>query len=564
VKFHLLFPLGLLSSSLCACALDTQPVALDGDLDQVDADLSDAPSEKSPEFLYEQDVLWSGNSVSICWHSANNVDATEKAWVRSAVENAIEGYVNFDFTYWGDCATNFADIQIGVGNHEWPWARYGDQWFSPNADMRLNFFQGAARDLNGDGNSDFTDCWSDSPAGGQPSTGDSGARSWFTNRQRCVEVIAVHEFMHALGLQHEQQSPLNNTSFCSNAGDGWGDSTYGYWDLVSVTNYCNPLWSGDGMLSPLDVSGLGMLYGMDSDDQLWYGIGNVADYRSAPADGFVFRMTNYNISGPATPFVGDFNGDARSDIFFYAPGAGQDFIYFGNTAGNGFLVGNVTQSAAPLAATADFDGDGRDDVVWHTPSSGQNSLWFGRADKTFDTVSAQAMPGQYKHKPYAGDFDGDGRGDIFWYGESNNTEQLWYGRADRTFDVITYSLASGASPIIGDFDGDGRSDIYLYTAGTTTDTMRYGTLNRGSFVVHDVAMDDTAVATVADLDGNGTSDILWSYPHETDAIWLFSTTRGQKRSVPTSSILGNSNGNAKPLGGDFNADGIGDVFWYSR
>lgn len=563
MKLREFSPFILLSFSASACAVDAQSVALDGDVDPNAIDVADVADRKSPEFLYESGVVWSGTSLPVCWNSASNQNTTEKAWVKSAVERAIESYVGYDFTGWGSCSSQSGEIKIGVSNDYWPWSLYGDQWTPFGATMKLNFFEGAPRDLNGDGGTDF-DCWADSPAGTTPSTGDTGVKSWASQRQRCIEVIAVHEFMHALGLQHEQQSPLNNTSYCSNAGDGWGDSTYGYWDLVSSTNYCNPVWDGDGMLSPLDVSGLGMLSGMDSDDQLWYGIGNVADYRSAPADGFLFRMTNYNVSGPSAPFVGDFNGDARSDIFFYAPGAGQDFVYFANTAGNGFQIRNVTQSSAPLAATADFDGDGRDDVVWHIPSSGQNTLWFGRADKTFDTVSGQAMPGQYKHKAYAGDFDGDGRGDIFWYGESNNTEQLWYGRADRSFDVISYSLASGASPIIGDFDGDGRSDIYLYTAGTATDSVRYGTPNRGSFVVFDVAMDDTAVATVADLDGNGTSDILWSYPLETDAIWLFSTTRGQKRSVPTSSILGNSNGNAKPLGGDFNADGIGDVFWYSR
>ncbi len=339
---------------------------------------------------------------------------------------------------------------------------------------------------------------------------------------------------------------------------------YGYWDLVSVSNYCNPVWDADGLLSPLDVSGLSHLYGQGyAEDRLWYGIGNVRDYAGAsnPEDGFLFKMINYDIDPGHTPLGGDFDGDGRDDIYYHKSGAGM--VYYGNAAGNGFQVHSVTSASGSIRSVDDFDGDGRDDVLFHNPGSGANVVWFGNSNRTFTTVTVASMPGKYGHKGYAGDFDGDGRGDIYWIGEGSNGEQIWYGRSDRSFDqYYTYTpRATWASS--GDFNGDNIDDLMAYYSGGS-DYIYYGSSTRGPLSQVSVTLPDNGTAVTGDLDADGYSDVLWNFPGENDEIWLFDASLASYTMVPTSSTLGNSNGEAVPIIGDFDADGMDDVFWYSR
>lgn len=535
---------------------DADPAEFDGNGGEIQV------AETSQDVLYNPNWLWGKSTLSVCWGNSAINNPTEKHWVRLAVENSIERFVSVDFVGWGTCTSNGADIRIEVDNAYNPEAAIGtgDGW-PTGEDMHLNFFEGF---LPIGVSSTLEHCYSQDTQGSQPYTSPTG-KYWPTTRQYCIETIAVHEFLHALGLEHEQNSPLRNNSSCSGSAADPQFVTYGYWDFVSATNYCNPLYRGETILSPLDVSGLGLFFGLPYNDQLWYGIGNVRDYTDGPnrGDGFLFKMNNYAISGNYSPKVGDFNGDGRSDILWYLPGTGQDMVYFGNSWGNGFEIGYITQDVSMQVAIADFNGDGRDDILWHVASTGQNTIWHGQANKLFSSVNIAYTVGGYAHKPYAGDFDGDGYGDIFFDSQGSASDQIWYGGSSG-FDVRDVVLPDGAQPVVGDFDGDGKSDIYFYKPGPGGDVMAYGTSTRANFASQWLNLNDTATPTVADLDGNGTSDILWSYPGETDKIWLFSSHRGSPKSVPTSSLLASTLGDAIPLGGDYNGDGIGDIFWFSR
>jgi hypothetical protein len=543
--------LALLGAGLSACSAAV-------DVDEAEAHFS----ETSQAIVYNPDWLWGKSTLSVCWGNSALHNSTEKAWVRSVVEHSIEHLVSVDFIGWGTCNGNGADVRIEVSDNYWPEAAVGTgAGFSTGEDMHLNFFEGSPPFVMGPG---LAPCYAGSAEGNLPSTGVTG-KHWATNRQRCIETIAVHEFLHTLGLRHEHDSPLMNHATCESLAPRPGDVTYGYWDFVSATNYCNPVHQGETILSPLDVSGLGSFFGLPYNDQMWYGIGNVRDYAPSQhvGDGFLFDMRNYDISGNYSPKVGDFNGDGRSDILWYLPGNGQDMVYFGNTAGNGFDIRYVTQNVSTQVAVADFNGDGRDDILWHVASSGQNTIWRGQSNKLFTQTSAPFTPGNYGHKPYAGDFDGDGRGDIFWDSQGALSDQIWYGTSGG-FDQRNVVAPNGTLPVVGDFDGDGKSDIYFYKAGTAPDSLAFGTTTRTVFSYQSLPQNDSATPTVADLDGNGTSDILWSYPGETENIWLFPTLRGTPTNVPTSSVLASDKGDAIPLGGDYDGDGIGDIFWFAR
>jgi hypothetical protein len=101
--------------------------------------------------------------------------------------------------------------------------------------------------------------------------GFGGNPSWqcTVNREECLRRVAVHEFGHVLGFEHEQTRPDTVAHTCwgfendsGNASTGNGISI-GVWDLDSVMNYCNP--GARGELSPTDIEGLQKYYGVGED-----------------------------------------------------------------------------------------------------------------------------------------------------------------------------------------------------------------------------------------------------------------------------------------------------------
>lgn len=137
-------------------------------------------------------------------------------------------------------------------------------------------------------------------------------------------------------------------------------------------------------------------------------------------------------------------------------------------------------------------------------------------------------------------------------------------------------------PVRGDFDGDGRLDIFWYRAGTAADVLWSGKSNQNDIVLDQgdtrVAVDpladrfevDTTLSIsgtyspfTGDFDGNGIDDIFWYGPGKApDSIWYF-TARGTLISVTTQ-----INGTYTPIVGNFDSvDALDvteqdDIFWY--
>jgi hypothetical protein len=90
--------------------------------------------------------------------------------------------------------------------------------------------------------------------------------------------------------------------------------------------------------------------------------------------------------------------------------------------------------AAPPTDTtpllADFDGDNRTDLFWYGPGGKADHLWLGRPDRNF--VGAPVTVGR-GYLPLVGDFNGNGRADILWYGPGSEPDTLWFGRPGGRF-----------------------------------------------------------------------------------------------------------------------------------
>ncbi len=122
---------------------------------------------------------------------------------------------------------------------------------------------------------------------------------------------------------------------------------------------------------------------------------------------------------------------------------------------------NVTGTYTPVSG--DFDGDGAGDIFWYRPGGGADYIWYGDRSRSFASAQTQ-VTGTYT--PVSGDFDGDSFSDIFWYGGG---DYLWYGTPTGFGGGPGMGLPDGFVTLPGDFDGNGSSDLFWYRAGTGPD-----------------------------------------------------------------------------------------------
>jgi hypothetical protein len=140
----------------------------------------------------------------------------------------------------------------------------------------------------------------------------------------------------------------------------------------------------------------------------------------------------------------------------------------GSTAVDEVYVATVS-TAYDIVGTGDFNGDGKSDILWYAPGIAKDWLWRGT---TTGFTAAPAVNVNGSYRPVSGDFDGDGKCDIVWYSPTG-ADALWRGTGGGFTAGLAVSFGPGYTPTSGDFNGDHKSDIYwqdpagpdLYTRG---------------------------------------------------------------------------------------------------
>jgi len=217
--------------------------------------------------------------------------------------------------------------------------------------------------------------------------------------------------------------------------------------------------------------------------------------------------------------VGDFDGDAKSDIATLSPNAGggwSDWVAVERWTDSGFESSSWTAStpahmrngggADYRVLVGDFDGDGRDDLASLSRNAGGGwADWVAMELSTgtgFSSVTwAASTPGHMRrggegdYRVMVGDFDGDGRDDIATISPNAGggwsdwvAVELSTGTGFRSANwpaATAMHMRNGGSGadyrvLAGDLDGDGESDLMTMTPTASGGWSEWGAVERAT------------------------------------------------------------------------------------
>jgi len=225
---------------------------------------------------------------------------------------------------------------------------------------------------------------------------------------------------------------------------------------------------------------------------------------------------------------------------------------------------SVSQSGL-FPAKNDFNHDGEMDIVWQTPD-GRVMLWLMDGETRIATMPLRNGRPVPLGARIVGtqDFDVDGNVDILLQ-RSSGALEIWFMNRTNFLRSEAISPAPALGPAwqvvgLGDFDHKNSTDIlFRHNEGyLLVWYMKGKQFLRQQLLVNGEAMPLAwRVAAVADLDGDGSADIVWQKANSPLAIWFGPGAIASPVMLPNLPKT-----DARLVGvNDFNQDGKMDFIW---
>lgn len=260
------------------------------------------------------------------------------------------------------------------------------------------------------------------------------------------------------------------------------------------------------------------------------------------------RLNAYRAVRAATEpqtFTGDVNGDGKDDIIMSRAINGKRAftVYLGQSNGK-FGDAKTTTSTRNFiygdpAFIGDFNGDGRTDIVimWTNGIKRQLLVYTGKADGTFNeganlSSTRNNVPVEYPANFHIADVNGDGKDDfVVQYRNSNGKRYalVYKGKStspyltDATTNALqsTYDYKYNSTVMMGDMNKDGKADMVIYCPVDTATSLRQiivytgtanGTFNEGAAITAPAGylshLSTPCKVFIADQNGDGYDDVV--------------------------------------------------------
>jgi hypothetical protein len=255
----------------------------------------------------------------------------------------------------------------------------------------------------------------------------------------------------------------------------------------------------------------------------------------AAADSFApDTSAQVQVNGTYTPLVGNFSGDARDDILWYAPGSGAEQLWIAT----GIPSQPFTKQPAPSVGgtytplVGNFGGDLYEEILWYAPGTANDVLW--RNPGGYFQSQAVRIDGSFQ--PLVLENPGTWSA-IFWYAPGSARDALWQF-TNTSWVSTSYGVNGTYRPFVLDQNGDFVDDIFWYAPGTASDTL-WLRRSSGGFNPYPKTVNGTYTPLVGEWGpvADNFEDILWSNPSGNDVL-MISDIEG--RTSTTSVVLPNA------------------------
>ncbi|WP_448044773.1 FG-GAP-like repeat-containing protein [Bradyrhizobium liaoningense] len=297
-----------------------------------------------------------------------------------------------------------------------------------------------------------------------------------------------------------------------------GISGVAVWELSGTQVLANPqvgtMAAGFHFAKEGDFNGDGktdllMLNDSTHDAQVWLMNGT-----QISAAGTVGTISAFGGWGYAD--VGDFNGDAKSDLLLL--NSVNKAVAVWELNGTSVLanpqVGTMA-SGFHFASTGDFNGDGKTDLVMLNDATHALQVWLMdgtqvTSETTIGTISASAG-WRFSN---VGDFNGDGKSDLLLLNDTTHGVAVWLMDGTQVTanpQIGTISAFAGwRCADTGDFNADGKSDLMLFN--DNTHGVAVWELNGTQIIAGPqvgIAASGDSYVRLEDINGDNKSDILF-------------------------------------------------------